>query len=192
MEEQIKQNFSRNLSILRKGAGLTQAQLAEKLNYSDKSISKWERGEVLPDIITLTMVAQYFGITLDNLIGNEQPKKEKIRLKRNLITTMSCCLAIFVACLAFLICKSLEVKNSWMIFIYALPCASIIAIVFSCVWYPIFVQAISVSVLVWLVGLAVYLSLLCFLDFNLWFIFIVCLVFQILVFLWFFYRAKRK
>ena len=53
----IKQNFARNLLAYRKARGLTQSQLAEKLNYSDKSISKWERGDVLPDIVTISMIA---------------------------------------------------------------------------------------------------------------------------------------
>ena len=61
-EMDIKQNFSKNLSVLRKSRNMTQAELAEKLNYSDKSISKWERGDVLPDITTFKMIADFFGI----------------------------------------------------------------------------------------------------------------------------------
>ena len=44
---------SKNLSDLRKRNGLTQAELAEKLNYSDKAVSKWEKGESLPGVEVL-------------------------------------------------------------------------------------------------------------------------------------------
>lgn len=191
MEQEIKQNFSHNLITLRKANNLTQAELAEKLNYSDKSVSKWERGDVLPDIVTLSMIAQYFSVTVDGLIGSEEPaKRQTKKIKHMLITTMSICLVMFIASLAFLICNSLSVKHSWMIYIYALPCASIVGIVLACIWYNNIVRASFVSVLVWTIGLAVYLSITIFTTTNIWFVFIVCLVFQILVLLWFFYRDK--
>ena len=66
--EEIKSNFSENLIKLRKSKSLTQLQLAEKLNYSDKAISKWEVGAVLPDVETLTHIADFFGLTVNDLI----------------------------------------------------------------------------------------------------------------------------
>lgn len=89
-EQEIKQNFSNNLILLRKAKNLTQAQLAEKLNYSDKSISKWENGNVLPDIVTLSQVAEFFGVGLDVLLGQEKPKKPNRKDKFVLITLLSC------------------------------------------------------------------------------------------------------
>ena len=68
-EEKLKENFSHNLACYRRRAGLTQLELAEKLNYSDKSVSKWERGESLPDIAVLKEIADLFGVTLDYLVG---------------------------------------------------------------------------------------------------------------------------
>ena len=58
---------SHNLTELRKARGLTQGQLAEKFAYSDKSISKWEHGEALPDLNTLQELADFYGVTLDYL-----------------------------------------------------------------------------------------------------------------------------
>ena len=66
--EEIKENFSQNLINLRKAKSLTQLQLAEKLNYSDKAISKWEVGSVLPDVETLSHIAEFFGLTVNDLI----------------------------------------------------------------------------------------------------------------------------
>ena len=61
-EEQIKENIAKNLIKYRKAHNLTQIQLAEKLNYSDKSISKWERQESIPDLVILSNIAKLYGI----------------------------------------------------------------------------------------------------------------------------------
>ena len=63
-ENEFKQIVARNITNLRKTNGLTQLELAEKLNYSDKAISKWERGESLPDVYMLQVIAEMFGIRL--------------------------------------------------------------------------------------------------------------------------------
>ena len=51
--DDLKLTVARDLADCRRAAGLTQLQLAEKLNYSDKAVSKWERGESLPDVAVL-------------------------------------------------------------------------------------------------------------------------------------------
>ena len=66
---EIRQNIAVNISVMRNAAGLTQAQFAEKLNYTDKAISKWERGESVPDIAVLWKIADMFGVTTDWLYG---------------------------------------------------------------------------------------------------------------------------
>lgn len=55
----------------RKKAGFTQAGLAERLGYSDKSISKWERGDGIPDVFCLKRMAELFGVTLDSLLTED-------------------------------------------------------------------------------------------------------------------------
>ena len=62
--------FASNLIRLRTGAGMTQAELGAKLNYSDKSISKWERGEAIPDAWVLTRLAALFGVTVDYILSS--------------------------------------------------------------------------------------------------------------------------
>ena len=74
-QEELKKNFSNNLIKLRKTNNLTQLALAEKLNYSDKAISKWEVGSVIPDVETMTQIADFFGITVNDLIYPETKKK---------------------------------------------------------------------------------------------------------------------
>ena len=51
--DNLKTIIAKNIVLLRTGERLTQAELAERLNYSDKAVSKWERGESLPDIAVI-------------------------------------------------------------------------------------------------------------------------------------------
>ena len=82
-ETQIRENLSKNLTALRKAQGLTQTELGEKLTYSDKSVSKWERGDGLPDIVTLEKLAELFGVTVDALIGAAPPETQPpVRMRR--------------------------------------------------------------------------------------------------------------
>lgn len=71
--------IANNLAMYRKTSGLTQLELAKKVNYSDKVISKWERGESLPGIEALIILAKFFGISVDDLVserGEEISSKE--------------------------------------------------------------------------------------------------------------------
>ena len=79
--EEIKNNFSKNLSRLRKDNGLTQLALAEKLNYSDKAISKWERGEGLPDAYVLSKMSELFGVTVDYMLTPHSDQNKKVETK---------------------------------------------------------------------------------------------------------------
>ena len=72
----LRNQIGSNIAAYRKQAGLTQAGLAEKLNYSDKAVSKWERGESLPDVYILSQIADLYGVSVSALIGEIQPPKE--------------------------------------------------------------------------------------------------------------------
>ena len=69
VDENVKYRIGANIAAYRKRDGLTQASLAEKLNYSDKAVSKWERGESVPDVLTLMQLAELFGITVNELLA---------------------------------------------------------------------------------------------------------------------------
>ena len=60
--EELREIIAKNISDLRKKSGLTQIELAEKLNYSDKAVSKWERGDSVPDVGVLKQIADLFGV----------------------------------------------------------------------------------------------------------------------------------
>ena len=72
---EINEKIAKNLAYYRTAAGPTQAELAQKINYSDKSISKWELGGGIPDVYILMQLADLYGVSLDALVGKEEPQK---------------------------------------------------------------------------------------------------------------------
>ena len=69
-DERLRARLGANIVSFRKQQGLTQLGLAEKLNYSDKAVSKWERGESIPDVLTLVQIAELFGVTVNDLLAD--------------------------------------------------------------------------------------------------------------------------
>ena len=140
------QIIGRNLASLRKARGLTQGQIAEKFNYSDKSISKWEHGEMVPDVETLLALADFYGVTLDYLVHDqtaesleEVGKNDYQAIKRNRIITT--CLAVVmvwtVACIAYVGGLLLNSAwDSWMAFFWAFPVTSLVLRYFLRKYFP--------------------------------------------------------
>ena len=134
--EDLKVVFASNLIALRKQAGLSQLELGETLNYSDKTISKWERAEGLPDVVTLKALADYFKVSTDWLLSphdNEWiPPAEHINVKNIIHISI---LGIWtIATLAFVILWLLDIK-AWMIFAFALPVTLVTLLVLNSVFY---------------------------------------------------------
>ena len=161
--EDISQIIAKNLIQLRTSAGLTQYELAGKLNYSDKSISKWERGLAIPDVIVLKQLADLYGIKVDDFF-NEGEELKKIDLtqggkvaKRLMVSLLSVGLVWLVATLCFVVLLWLQIPRAWLSFVVAIPVSAIVSIVFSCMWGRPWVTAIMVSVLVWTIALSVHL-----------------------------------
>ena len=180
--DEIKKIIANNIIELRAEAGMKQAELAEKINYSDKSVSKWERGESLPDVYILSQIAELYGVSVSALIGEIQPPKESKPHYHMFILLLSLALTMAVATLLFsmfMICK--VDYPAWMFFVYALPVCSIICIVFTSLWWGILWQGVSVSALIWTLGLSLYLS---FELENVSLIFLVCAALQVLTLLW--------
>ena len=97
--EELKLVAAGNLINLRIAAGMTQAELGAKLNYSDKSISKWERGEAIPDAHVLTQMAELFGVTVDYILSSHtdwEPLKTPEDPKQDVVYSTSVIIAISV------------------------------------------------------------------------------------------------
>ena len=181
-EETLRKTVAKNIAQYRKAHHDTQLDLATKLNYSDKSVSKWERGESLPDVYILSQIAELYGVSVSALIGEIQPPKESKPHYHMFILLLSLALTMAVATLLFsmfMICK--VDYPAWMFFVYALPVCSIICIVFTSLWWGILWQGVSVSALIWTLGLSLYLS---FELENVSLIFLVCAALQVMTLLW--------
>ena len=185
-EATLRKTVAKNIAAYRKAHHDTQLDLATKLNYSDKSVSKWERGESLPDVYILSQIADLYGVGVSALIGEIQPPKESKPHYHMFILLLSLALTMAVATLLFsmfMICK--VDYPAWMFFVYALPVCSIICIVFTSLWWGILWQGVSVSALIWTLGLSLYLS---FELENVSLIFLVCAALQVLTVLWEIFR----
>jgi transcriptional regulator with XRE-family HTH domain len=190
-ENELKTNVSENLIFYRKANNLTQLQLAEKLNYSDKSISKWERGESLPDLFVLQSIADLFGITLNDLAQNKPHKKPKHRISRLLISLMYFGLVWLIATIAFVVLGMLDIPGvssaAWLSFIYAIPVSMIVLLVFTLLWGKKIHTFLTLTVLYWSIPLAFYLSF----DYGkIWMLFIVIIPLQILTIIWFILKKE--
>lgn len=185
-EATLRKTVAKNIAAYRKAHHDTQLDLATKLNYSDKSVSKWERGESLPDVYILSQIADLYDVSVSALIGEIQPPKESKPHYHMFILLLSLALTMAVATLLFsmfMICK--VPYPAWMFFVYALPVCSIICIVFTSLWWGILWQGVSVSALIWTLGLSLYLS---FELENVSLIFLVCAALQVLTVLWEIFR----
>ena len=208
--EQLKYQIGNNISTHRKHLGLTQAGLAEKLNYSDKAVSKWERGESVPDVVTLVQLAELFGITVNDLLGDPDAlpgnpgKLEKAMtqvseraLKRKadkrIILMLCTTLVIFVALLIFVVVSSFGVEKSWVAFFYAIPADAIVQLSLRSAWRDFRWNRALISIIVWGTLLSVYVTLLVFFGWNVWKIFLLGIPGQIAIFLWFrMFRGRDK
>lgn len=185
----LKKIIAQNISELRKGAGMTQLQLAEKLNYSDKAVSKWESGASVPDVGVLLEISKLFGVTVDYLLYEDHkvPVKAMVKgtvmgRKKLVITLLSIALAWLIATTVFVFLNIFGVWGGrWLTFIYAVPVSAIIAIVFNSLWGVKRHNYVYISILMWSTLSSIYLSLL---SFNIWLIFLVGIPGQIIICLW--------
>ncbi len=198
--EDMKRIIARNISTLRKHHGMTQLDLAEKLNYSDKAVSKWERGDSIPDILVLKNLADLFGVTVDYLITAEhtQPlpstpdEKEQASTHRfpfrvhAVITGLSILLVWLIATFLFFIFAYAlpdSLFGQLMPFVWALPVSAIVWLVMNCIWFNRRRNYLIISLLMWSALLAIYLTVLAF-GVNLWLIFVLGIPGQAIIFMW--------
>lgn len=169
--EDLKPIIAKNITNLRQNAKMTQFDLAEKLNYSDKAISKWERAESIPDVSVLKSIADLFGVTVDYLLhdGNtELPQpKDDIALVRHrnhmVITALSVLLAWFLATFCFVILDffgELAGVLRWLPFLYAVPVSMIVWLIFNSIWFNTRRNYLIISLLMWTALISAVLTVL--------------------------------
>ena len=202
-DEKLKTQLGANIVAYRKRSGLTQARLAEKLNYSDKAVSKWERGESMPDVLTLVQLAELFGTSVDELIRDpdEIPantggpiehamevaveKTLKRKANKKVILGLSSLLVWFVALLVFVIVSSLDIPRSWIAFLYAIPADAIVQLSLRSAWRDFRLNKTLISIIMWGGLLSLYVSLKLFVHVDIWKLFLLGIPGQVAVLLWF-------
>ena len=210
-DEKLRLRLGGNIAAYRKKFGLTQAGLAEKLNYSDKAISKWERGESLPDVPTLCQLAEMFEVTLNDLVAdpNELPpdggkvqramelvseKALKRKADKKIVQLLCSVLVWSVALLLFVILSSLGLNDSWIAFVYAIPADAIVILSLKSAWHDFRWNKLLISQIMWGSIVSMYLSLLVFMNVNIWKLFLLGLPGQLAIILWFrmFYKVRKE
>lgn len=190
--EDINKTIGKNLLLLRKNAKLTQLELAEKFNYSDKTISKWEAGESLPSIEILYNLCTFYGVTLDTLTQEElqieKPKRKSITnrfiptLPARLIITLLAVSAVWlVATILFVTFKITFAKNIGMFFMWAVPISCVVLVIFNSVWGRSSLLFYILSLLIWSTLACVHVQLL---KYNLWMVYLLGIPLQVAVILW--------
>ncbi len=191
--EKLKLQIGNNIASFRKQCVMTQAELAEKLNYSDKAVSKWERGESVPDVMTLAQIAELFGVGIDAIVGStavvpsvkEETSAPKRRVNKNVIQMLVSILVWFVALFVYVVLSSMDLPKSWIGFVYAVPVNAIVLLCLRSAWRKYSLNFLLVSLIVWGGLVSLYLSMLIFTRFNIWKLFLLGILGQAAVWLWF-------
>ena len=202
--DEWKQTVAANLSALRRSRNLTQLQLAELLHYSDKAVSKWERGESLPDLAVMKQLADLYEIPLDDFLltaeerearasrraqaqpagTQHSPQQRPLHPKSRLIIAgMAALLVWLIATLAFVILDTFypELEYTSFLFLYAAPITAVVWLVFNSIWFNPRRNYFIISVLIWTVLAAIFFT---FYQHHVWKLFLIGIPAQLIVLLW--------
>jgi len=189
----IKEIIANNIISLRKKHNMTQIELAEKLNYSDNAISRWERAEVTPSIETLVHMSEVFGVPLnsiieDNAVETATKRDRKETINKLAVILLFVSLVWFVAVIAFVYGKLIFNLNLWTIFVWAIPASCLVMYPFNSYWGKYIYKFVILSVFVWSLLGCIYLQLL---QYNLWLIFFTGIPIQVALGIWAFIKPKN-
>ncbi len=210
--EKLRYQIGANIAAYRKRSGLTQAGLAEKLNYSDKAVSKWERGDSIPDVLTLMQLAEQFDIPVNELLADPNilpgnpgklekamtqvsEKALKRKPNKNVILALSSTLVWFIALLIFVIFSYIPVLEPFrcLLFAYAIPANAIVLLSLRSAWHDFRWNKILISLIVWGGLLSLYVTLQALLHQSFLKIFLLGIPGQIAIFLWFrMFRSEEE
>ena len=211
--EELKLRVGSNIARLRRERGLTQAELAERINYSDKAVSKWERAESLPDVLTLLNLAEQLGTDLNTLTGcapeipepepmpEPAPEPEPVPVPpakptvkklarrytadKTVIQKLSSILVWVVALFLYMVLDAFGVKNLWLLFVVAVPVNAIVLLSLRSAWKLYGWNRILISIIMWGFLIVIYLLLLVVGKVNVWKILPMGLLGQAAILLWF-------
>ena len=195
--------IGKNIYELRCNSGLTQLELAEKLHYSDKAVSKWEKGDSIPEISTLISIAELFEVSLDYLVNEHTEKKDTpetksvkiVKIKnRAIISAMSILLIWFIASFAFFMTDifTQDLKFKILPYVYAVPITMLVWLIFNSIWFNVKRNYLIISLLMWSSIAVVYITFCIFGFVYLWKMFILGIPAQIIIILWSKIKVKKQ
>lgn len=192
--EDVKKIVSQNLVRLRKESNLTQAELAKRINYSDKAISRWEKGEVVPDLETIYALSEAFGVPVGAITEKQQEtertEEQMPAIRQKILSQIFLlCEIWFVVCVIYVYVKITRETSIWQLFVWGVPASAIV------LWFTtrkekadvlLFIYA---SVFVWSFIACVYLHLLAA---NPWYLFFAGLPLQGLLVIRYIFNYKQN
>ena len=188
-ETTLRKTIGKNIALYRKSHRDTQAALGQKLSYTDKAVSKWERGESTPDIYVLTQIAELYGITVGNLIGESKPQIQASPYMRLFVFLFSSALAFVIATVLIVMFEIFNVPfNTWLFLLYAATITAVLAVIFSSIWWNLWIQLAGWSSLIWLGGLTALLTVPGIVAAK---SLLICGALQLAVLFWILYRRSR-
>ncbi|MCD8209473.1 MAG: helix-turn-helix domain-containing protein [Coprobacillus sp.] len=194
-EEKLHTNVSNNLAFYRKASGYTQLEIAEKLSYTDKAVSKWERGESFPDIFVLHQLADLYGISVNDFYRDKPKKVMSKKTKRRFFTALISLVFVWLIAVVIYVILMLSYENRdpmpeiWLTFLFATIPSFILLLSFAGVWHNRLLVLVFETLLIWSLLSCVYTPLYLFIDPKielLYLIYIVGVPLQVLVILQYF------
>ena len=195
----IKTIVANNLITLRKSKKMTQADVAEKLNYSDKSVSKWEHADSLPDISILYALADMYGVTLDYLTSDNAEEQanmlktpeKSLENDRIIIASLTVTSVFLIAALVFVyIYLNAKISSGWIAFVWALPVSFAALAYYNRMWTKNKIYSITLkSLFLWTLLAAICLQ---FMSYRLWLIFVLGVPLQLIILLTANLTPKKK
>jgi transcriptional regulator with XRE-family HTH domain len=187
----IAEIIAENLVALRKKCNLTQNDLAEKLKYSDNTISRWEHAEITPSIETLEKISEIYEVPLESLlkenISHTLDKQEKTRRVSQICTALLIVMAVWLCAIAvFVYGQTVIGNNLWTLFIWAIPISCVVLMLF---YDNKIYRFVLSTVLLWTLLLAVFLE---FYKYKFWLIFFTGIPVQIVCVIWTFIKPRTN
>lgn len=188
----MKKLIGKNLAELRRLKKYTQVDLGDILGYSDKAISKWEKGESLPGIDVLYTLCELYGITLDYLVheGTYEEKKmykkkDSSKVNKIIIMLLSISLVWFLIIISFVYPYVINGVNLWILYIWGLPTSFCLILIFNWIWGKRKYKFFILSLFTWSFLTSIFLQLI-YLNqsYQVWAIFLLGIPAQTAIILW--------
>lgn len=192
--ENIREIISQNITHLRKEKNLTQVELAKKINFSDKAISRWEKGEVVPDIETIYALSEIFEVPVSAILEKkdttDDKSKKKNNIKQNILAQIFLSCEIWlILCVIYTYINITTETSLWQIFVWGVPATSLLLGLFNIKNKNNIGSFVCGTVLVWSLITCIYLHLL---YSNPWYIFFIGLPLQGLLIVRYIFNYKQK